>query len=105
MRAPIDLASPGYTPGRLLDEAAFVLRAPNRAALALALEVDPALVSRVGRRKSPLTEHVMVQIMDRTAWSIQYVRELAGMPYEGDVYPARPRTISIPLRGTVALPS
>lgn len=92
---PIDLHSPSYRPERLLEEAMFVLRAPDRTTLARLLEVDPALICRIWNRKSHISELVMVRIMDRTDWSIRYVRELVGMPYDGMVYPPRPRMIEV----------
>jgi hypothetical protein len=90
----IDLQSPSYTPERLFDEFAYVARAANRTQIAQALEVHRAMMTRILGRRDALTEGLMVRIMDRTGWSIAYVRELAGIPFDGDVYPARSRIIS-----------
>lgn len=79
----IDLKSPIYTPNRLFDKAAELLQVKNDATLALVLECDQALLCRIRRRKSPLSAWLMIQIMDRTGWHIKYVRELAGIPYDG----------------------
>jgi hypothetical protein len=93
--APVNLQSPTYTPRRLLEELMWVLHAPRREQLARALDLDTGLISRIWNHKAPLTYGVFVRIMDRTGWSIAYVRELAGMPFEGDFYPPRPRTVSV----------
>lgn len=91
--APFNLASATYTPGRLLDEVAFVLRADSGAALALLLEVDPAQISRTLNRKAPASDALLVRIMDRTGWRLEYLRELMGVPYDGIVYPPRVRRV------------
>lgn len=93
---PFDLTDPSYTPVKLLDEAKWVLRARNRSQLARVLEIDEAIICRVWNLKVPISDHLMVQIADRTGWSIQYVRQLAGTPYDGAVFPPRPRLISLP---------
>lgn len=80
---PFDLTDPSYTPVKLLNETAHLLRAKNDATLALMLECDHALLTRVRKRKYVVTPYLMVQIMDRTGWHIQDVRRLAGMPYDG----------------------
>jgi hypothetical protein len=80
---PIDLASPSYTPNRLLNHAAELLGARNDARLALILEVDCAYISRIRSRKEGIGPGLMVRIMDRTGWHIQHLRELAGMPFDG----------------------
>jgi hypothetical protein len=97
---PIDLAALSYTPEKLLDEVAFVMQAPNRNQVARNLDLDPALLCRIVKRQAPLTALVMVRIMDRTGWGIRYVRELAGIPYDGIVYPPRVRRIE-PVKGRV----
>lgn len=96
-RDPIDLQSPSYTPERLLGEVMWVARVESRNKLAHALEVDGGLISRIWNKVSPLTDGLMVQIMDRTGWSLKYMRELAGIPYDGPVYPPRVRVIHVPL--------
>jgi hypothetical protein len=96
-RDPIDLQSPSYTPERLLGEVMFVARAKNRNKLAHALEVDPGLISRIWNKLAPVSDYVFMQIADRTGWSVQYMRELAGIPYDGAVYPPRVRVAHIKL--------
>lgn len=97
---PIDLHAASYTPEKLIDEVAFVMRAANQNQVARNLELDPALICRIVKRKYPLTALVMVRIMDRTGWGIAYVRQLAGLPYDGMVYPPRVRRIE-PAKGRI----
>jgi hypothetical protein len=85
---PIDLHAPSYTPGRLLNHTAAHLRCPCDAQLAHALELNNAILTRVRKRQNPVSDTLIVRIMDRTGWSIQYVRELMGVPFEGIVAPA-----------------
>lgn len=94
---PINLESVSYTPNKLLGETAFVMRARNNRHLAQLLEVDAALVCRIVKRRSPITETILVRIMDRTGWGIAYTRQLAGIPYEGPVCAPRPR-VAAPIR-------
>jgi hypothetical protein len=80
---PIDLKSPSYTPAKLLHTTAAMLHCKNDSRLALALEVDKALITRVRRRQQVISPGLMVRIMDRTGWHIQEVRRLAGIPFDG----------------------
>jgi hypothetical protein len=82
----IKLDDPCYTPERLLHALSQALGQGFDEHLAHALEIEPAQLSRIRHRKQPLTEWVLVQIMDRTDWSIRQVRALAGIPFDG---PAR----------------
>lgn len=86
----IDLQSPSYTPLRLMSKTAELLGAYNWAALARILEVHPAVITRANKRQELISANIFVQIMDRTGWSIQRVRDLAGMPYEGPPPPIAP---------------
>lgn len=79
----IDLQSPDYTPVRLILATAKFLHAKNDAALARFLEIEHAQLSRIRHRKERVTFRLMVSIADCTGWSIQEIRELAGMPYDG----------------------
>jgi hypothetical protein len=81
----IDLASPGYTPAALIYAVAEAMGLGSDEQVAHALEIEPAQLSRIRHRKQPLTEWVLVQIMDRTDWSIKQVRALAGIPFDGAV--------------------
>lgn len=80
---PFDLTDPSYTPAKLLSETAVLLRAPTDAMLALVLECDRSLLTKIRKRQQVVTPFMMVQIMDRTGWHITEVRRLAGMPYDG----------------------
>jgi hypothetical protein len=92
---PILLTDPSYTPQRLLDEVMWIVRAANRNQMAQLLELDKGLVSRIWHRQAPLTAGILLRIMDCTGWGAQYVRQLAGMPYEGPVFAPRPRVIKL----------
>jgi hypothetical protein len=83
MMDDIDLTSPTYTPNRLLNKVMECLDVENASQLAHLLECDPAIITRVSHRQRPISPGLMVQIMDRTGWHIQTVRELAGMPFDG----------------------
>jgi hypothetical protein len=96
MRNSVDLSDPSYTPGKLLDEFGFVARAENACQIARALEVDPAVISRILSLQAPVSDGLMVRIMDRTGWSIQYVRQLMGVPFDEDPYPPRVRRVEPP---------
>lgn len=77
------LNCPDYTPVRLLDAAARALGARNDLQLARALEMDNGMVCRIRHRKQIVTDRLMIDIMDRTGWTIDVVRKLAGMPFDG----------------------
>jgi hypothetical protein len=83
MLDPIDLTDPSYTPARLLNESAFALRAESLLALARRIEFDPARLHRIRYRKAPVNANLLIAIMDRTGWHVQYVRALAGIPFNG----------------------
>lgn len=74
------LAHPGYTPHRLINHARTALGAPNDNVLSEMLEYDHGQISRIRSRKEAVTPAFMVAVMDRPKWSIDYVRELAGLP-------------------------
>lgn len=81
----INLKDPTYTPVRLLNETGFLLGCLNDAALALALDVNISQLSRIRHRKEPLSFRVIVLIADCTGWSVQHIRTLAGLPFDGPV--------------------
>jgi hypothetical protein len=72
-------------PNRLLNKVAQHLSVSSYSQLALVLDCDPALICRVHRRQVQVSSWLMVRIMDRTGWTITYVRELAGMEIENPV--------------------
>lgn len=83
MREPINLQDPNYTPVKLLNEAAWYLNCPHDSALARILEVNRALLSRIRHRQTPISAHILIQIADRTEWSVKHLRALAGVPFDG----------------------
>lgn len=84
-RDAIDLNSPTYTPGRLLDALMRPLKVRNDSQLARALEMTVPQVWRIRNRRNPITERFMVFVMDRTGWTVAYVRELGGIPFDGGI--------------------
>ena len=90
MRDEFDLSSPAYTPVKLINETARILRCITDSALARALEVDIAMICRVRHRKWPITARLMVQIADRTGWTVQHIRALGGCQFDGPVVLAVP---------------
>lgn len=80
---PIDLASPDYTPVRLINETAALLRAKSDFHLARILEMDCGQLSRIRNRKAPVSDRFMIDIADRTGWHIEHIRQLAGIPFDG----------------------
>lgn len=83
MRDEFDLSSPSYTPSKLINETAWQLGCRNYHSLGFALEIDPAQLCRIRKRREVVSSRMMVAIADRTGWSIQYIRALAGMPFDG----------------------
>lgn len=81
----IDLHDPSYTPGKLLDAAARKLGVPNDSQLAIALGIGQAAICRTRKRTLVVSDTLMVRILDRTDWTIRQVRELAGIPFDGEV--------------------
>lgn len=93
-----DLHAQDYTPGRLLDKASRELGARNDSQFSQILERNAATISRIRSRTAPITPDLMVQIMDRTNWSIKEVRELAGIPFIGAIVLAANQTAPRPPR-------
>lgn len=79
----IDLTDPKYTPVKLINEAARELGAGSDYQLARALEVTQSMLSRFRNRKVGISDRFMVDVADRTGWSIEYIRGLAGIPFDG----------------------
>lgn len=101
----INLQSPSYTPGKLLNAAAFLLGVTSDRALSRELECNEALICRVRNRKQVVSHYLMCQIMDRTGWHIREVRELAGMPFDGPaklVVPAQRLGLRLPSQRAAA---
>ena len=75
------LLEPSYTPHMLINYAAAFLGAKSDGDLAKILPYDEGSLHRVRHRKVLVSANFMVAIMDRTGWSLAYVRELAGLPF------------------------
>lgn len=80
----VDIADPNYTPVKLINEAARELGAPSDFKLAIFLEMDAGHLSRIRNRIEPVSDRFMVDIADRTGWSIDHIRKLAGIAFDGE---------------------
>jgi len=89
-----DLQARTYTPNRLFEKVAECLGAGTDAELARVLNCAQAQLSRMRKRKDPISAAMMVKVMDRTDWTVKQVRALAGMPVE-DIAP-QPRNAPKP---------
>lgn len=82
-RDAIDLNSPSYMPNRLLNAALEETGCTSDYQLSAILEFSQAQLSRVRNLKEPVSDKLMVRIMDITNWHVTKVRALAGTPYDG----------------------
>ena len=78
-----NLNSPEYTPVRLINEVAFKLKAQTDNQLSIMLQMDTGQMSRIRHRKEMVSHRMIVNILDRTDWTIKHVRELMGVPFQG----------------------
>lgn len=76
------MQDPSYTPVRLINETAYKLGARSDSHLCSIINVHCAQLSRVRHRTQFVSCFMIISIMDRTGWSLAYVRELAGVPFE-----------------------
>jgi hypothetical protein len=94
-----DLSDPAYTPVRLLHATAQALGAANDHQLARLLEISPGNLTRIQSRTQPLGARVIVQILDRTGWTMAQLRKLAGIEFDGPTAMALIRDEFAPRRG------
>ncbi len=73
------LASSEYTPNRILDALLDHWQLRNDAALSRRLGVAPPVISKFRHKRLPIGAAHLLHIMDATDWSLEQVRELAGM--------------------------
>lgn len=78
----IDVNDPNYTPVKLINATASKLGATSECDLAMRLGMSPSQLLRIRRREQPVSNRMMVLIMDHTDWHIQKVRELMGVPFD-----------------------
>jgi hypothetical protein len=78
-----DLASRTYTPSRLINTTARHLGCANLFCLSFVIGIHGSQLGRIYKRQRPVSSNLMVAISDHTGWTIKYIRELAGMPFDG----------------------
>lgn len=86
LRESFDVNDVKYTPHRMLNVLQEALGVRSDYALAHKLSVGEDVISRIRNRKIRLTPFMMVRILDITGWSIEYLREVAGLPPVWDRY-------------------
>lgn len=69
----------GYRPGRLMDSLNSVLGLRNDAALAKALQIHPAVISKIRHGKVPVSAEVVLRIHDVTDIPIHQLRAWMGV--------------------------
>ncbi|GGY89644.1 helix-turn-helix domain-containing protein [Pseudoduganella plicata] len=67
-----------YSPGRLLDTLAAKLNARNDAALARAIEVAPAIVSKIRHGRLPVGASILLRMHEASGIGIRELRDLMG---------------------------
>lgn len=67
-----------YSPGRLLDTLAAKLNARNDAALARAIEVAPAIVSKIRHGRLPVGASILLRMHEASGIDIRELRDLMG---------------------------
>jgi len=73
------LDNPAYAPAALLDAMQHRLGLKNDAAIARALELPPAVVSKLRRRQSSVSDSILVRMHDVTGWAISDLRAHMGL--------------------------
>lgn len=74
------LNDPNYMPHRLINDVGFFLKVNSMQAIARELSFDAGQLSRVRAKKEVISERLLIRILDKTGWTLQYVRERAGLP-------------------------
>lgn len=74
------LDSPTYSPNVLLNYLMSVMRYKNDSALALALDVPPALISKARNKRIPMSAGVLLRMHEITGMNIRAMREMMGDP-------------------------
>lgn len=69
---------PGYAPELLLQKLALELKLESDLQIAQRLDVDPALISRVRRKRLPIGGVLLVRIHEITGWPTREIRHLYG---------------------------
>lgn len=75
-----DLDSPSYMPTRFMAKVEEKLGTKCDVELARTLQVTYTTIGQVRRRKIPISPTLMVRVHDLTGWSIDEIRNMAGIP-------------------------
>jgi plasmid maintenance system antidote protein VapI len=79
-RDPI-LDDPEYRPDFLIGDLLQFFNVGNHNQLAACLDLDPAQICRVLKKKELIGARMIVRILDHTGWTIIDLRERTGMPF------------------------
>lgn len=72
-----------YTPNRVLNKCLELLHLETDAELVKLTGIHHATITRMRNNALPMSDRVIVRLLDATGMSIQQLRELAGQPYDG----------------------
>lgn len=72
------VANPHYSPAKLLDVLEWRLGLKNDAALSRALEVDPAIISKVRSRRLHVSASLLIRMHEVSGMGIRELRTLMG---------------------------
>jgi hypothetical protein len=70
--------NPHYNPAQLLDTLLHVLQLRNDAQLARALDLGPPSVSKVRKKRSPVTPEILLRMHEESNISIKELRAMMG---------------------------
>jgi plasmid maintenance system antidote protein VapI len=73
------LTSPNYAPNHLLNKVMEMIDLESDAALARAIRVDPASISKVRRKVVPLGESMLLRLHELTGLPAKELRKMGGM--------------------------
>ncbi len=90
-RKSMHLLRTGTPIDRLLAAVQTQLAVPTRRALLERLNIDGASISRIRSGKLPVTPVFLLRIYDCTTFSIEELRDLAGLPNPRAVPPKEPK--------------
>jgi plasmid maintenance system antidote protein VapI len=72
------LTHPGYNPDPLLKQVMEILELKNYAALARALDVPHAVISKVRHRRVPVGARLVIRIHEAAGLTLPEIRRLSG---------------------------
>ncbi len=77
-------AAPSANVARFLQRISKRLGAKNDAALSRALEISPAMISKMRNGYQPVTSAIMLRVCEATQFSIYELREMIESPIEAE---------------------